>query len=50
MAPALPERHKIDGEAVILGFDGISDFNALHSDGMPAIEPAAAGRSDRQVS
>jgi bifunctional non-homologous end joining protein LigD len=31
---ALKNRHKqfvIDGEAVILGVDGISDFNALHS-------------------
>jgi bifunctional non-homologous end joining protein LigD len=31
---ALKNRHKqfvIDGEAVILGADGISDFNALHS-------------------
>ncbi|WP_247447720.1 hypothetical protein [Bradyrhizobium sp. 197] len=31
---ALKERQKhfiIDGEAVILGIDGISDFNALHS-------------------
>src|SRR4029077_10905091 len=31
---ALKNRHKqfvIDGEAVVLGVDGISDFNALHS-------------------
>src|SRR6201990_3460069 len=31
---ALKNRHKqfvIDGEAVILGADGVSDFNALHS-------------------
>jgi ATP-dependent DNA ligase len=31
---ALKNRHKqfvIDGEAVILGVDGIADFNALHS-------------------
>ena len=31
---ALRNRHQqfvIDGEAVILGVDGISDFNALHS-------------------
>jgi bifunctional non-homologous end joining protein LigD len=31
---AVNNRHKqfvIDGEAVILGVDGISDFNALHS-------------------
>jgi bifunctional non-homologous end joining protein LigD len=25
------DRFVIDGEAVILGVDGISDFNALHS-------------------
>jgi ATP-dependent DNA ligase len=32
--PALTNRYKqsvIDGEAVVLGVDGISDFNALHS-------------------
>jgi bifunctional non-homologous end joining protein LigD len=31
---ALKNRYKqfvIDGEAVILGVDGVSDFNALHS-------------------
>ena len=31
---ALKNRHKqfvLDGEAVVLGVDGISDFNALHS-------------------
>jgi ATP-dependent DNA ligase len=31
---ALENRHRqfvIDGEAVVLGVDGISDFNALHS-------------------
>jgi ATP-dependent DNA ligase len=26
-------RFVIDGEAVILGVDGVSDFNALHSGG-----------------
>jgi ATP-dependent DNA ligase len=34
VAAALKNRHKqfvIDGEAVILGVDGYSDFNALHS-------------------
>ena len=40
----IPSRgHKIEGEAVILGFDGISDFNALHSDGMTPDDPI--GRS-----
>ncbi|MBR0801873.1 hypothetical protein JQ615_41840 [Bradyrhizobium jicamae] len=45
---ALSNRQKqfvIDGEAVILGVDGISDFNALHADTMPrfSVRPRRAG-------
>ena len=34
VAAALKNRHQqfvIDGEAVVLGVDGVADFNALHS-------------------
>ena len=41
---ALKNRHKqfvVDGEAVILGVDGIADFNALHSRQLLASSAAA---------
>jgi ATP-dependent DNA ligase len=37
-------RFVLDGEAVILGVDGVSDFNALHSR-----EPAQCRPLDRRV-
>ena len=42
---ALKNRHRqfvIDGEAVVLGVDGISDFDALHSKGCSSTLPFKA--------
>jgi ATP-dependent DNA ligase len=43
---ALKNRHRqfvVDGEAVILGVDGIADFNALHSHRHAAVLPISRG-------